>query len=91
MAVTNAFETSFNILKRTFEEKGKELPKVIKFVDKIPIVYLMFVVCAGLTVQLRFLYPAFINKYSYKLLSVLTNGKGDRVARNFIEILMGYK
>lgn len=91
MAVTNAVETSFNIITKKYEEKGQEPPKIITFIDKIPIVYMMFVVCAGLAVQLRILYPALVNKYSYKFLSIGTNGKGDWVARNFMDILMGYK
>lgn len=91
MAVTNAIESLFNVIKKEFEQNDQELPKIIKFVDKIPIVYLMFVVCAGLDLQLRIVYPGLINNMVSKILSVLTNGKGDRVTRNLIDILMGFK
>lgn len=85
MAVTNAVESIYGYIEKKCRDNF-----VIKILNKIPIVYLMFVSCGSLDVQLRILYPSLVNKYTHKILSTITNGKGDRVARNLILLFMGF-
>ncbi|CRK88907.1 CLUMA_CG002776, isoform A [Clunio marinus] len=91
MAMTNAVESIYHCIEQSFKSRGKELPLVMKLINKFPLVYFMFLFTAGLDIQLRILYPSLVNKYTHKILSVLTNGKGDELAKNVIKLMIGFE
>lgn len=91
LALTNAVESIYNCIENNFKEKHQDVPSIMKFINKVPVTYLMFVICAGLNIQLRILHPSSVNKYTHRILSVLTNGKGDRVAGNLVGVMMGFE
>lgn len=89
MAITNAVESIYGCIEKSFAERSQNLPAIMKYINKVPISYLMFLFCGGLGIQLRILYPSLVNKYMYRLLSTLSNGKGDKIVKSFVDIIMG--
>lgn len=88
MAMTNSVESIYDSIEKSFIEKKQDLPAAMKYLNKIPVSYLMFVSCAALLTQLRILYPSLVNKYTHRIFSTLTNRKGDSVASSFINLLI---
>jgi hypothetical protein len=91
MAITNSIESIYRLIAKSFSEKKRELPSVMKFIDKVPLTYLMFVYCLGMCMQLRVVHPYLVNKYTYRVFTSATNGRGDAVATRLVHAMMGFK
>lgn len=90
MAMTNAVESLYKAYSAKLKTKAQEIPKIMRCIDKVPFIYIMFVIGGALNLQLSFFYPSLVNKFVFKILSLATNGKGDRVVRRVVDALMGF-
>lgn len=90
MAVTNAVESIYKCINISYAKSSQDMPLIMKFLNKIPFFYLMFIACAPLNIQLRIFYPSLVSKLTHKILWTLTNGRGDKLANNFFGIMMGF-
>lgn len=91
MGITYAVESAYHCYAQKLKECKQDLPAIMKFINKLNVPFLLFIFSGGLDMQLRVLYPSLVNKYTHKILSILTNAKGDRIARNFFDVIMGFK
>lgn len=92
MAMTNFIESMFCELKSYTElNKNHRLSQVVSFIDKIPVVYILFVVGTSLSVQLRIFYPNLLNKYFHRVVKMITNQRAEYKIENFMKYMMGAK
>lgn len=89
MAITNAIEMLYRTYEKILVQKHQKLPKLMQIINKIPWLHILLVYSVGMNVQLRVLYPNLVNKFVHKFFTVASNGRGDEVALNLLEVLIG--
>lgn len=90
LAITTAVESIYKCYVKKTSETRKKLPKLVQFIEKVPVIPLAFIFSLGMNMQLRILYPSLINKFMFKISSSATNGYADRVASRLVGRLMGF-
>ena len=91
MAISNAVEALYKCYEKNLREKKQKLPAIMKIINKIPVLYFMFLIGASLDLQLRVTNPSLMNKFVLKAFNLITNGRGDRALKNLVDMLMGYE
>lgn len=81
----------FKSYEASFVENKKELPTILKFINKIPMTNLLFAFSVGMMFQLRILYPYYVNKFVIRMMNAGSYGKVDVIAENYASFMMGLK
>jgi hypothetical protein len=89
--ISNAIESLYKIVSKSFEDKGKEPPKIMKIIDRVPVLLIMLTFATSMLVQLRVFYPSLMNRIVAKTLTIGTNGRADALMKNLMDLLMGFK
>lgn len=76
---------------KKIDEKGAKLPKIIEVIAKLPVLHILFMIGASLNLQLRVVHPSIVNKIVSKTFTIGSNGRGDLILRNFVDIIFGFK
>lgn len=70
-------------------DNKKELPTLMKLINKIPMTNLLFSFGVGIMFQLRILYPYYVNKFVLRMMNAGSAGKVDIIAENYAAVMMG--
>jgi hypothetical protein len=91
MGITSAIESLYNCCVKSFQENKKELPAIMKVINKLPVIYFMFIIATSIDTQLRLVHPSLMNKFVLKLVTISTNGRGDEVGKRILDEILGFK
>lgn len=73
-----------------YKEKKKELPRLMKVIEKLSIYHVLMIFATPLLVQLRIFHPYYVNKIVSGFVSVGSNGKANFMIERMVGGVMGF-
>ncbi|XP_070509808.1 uncharacterized protein [Chironomus tepperi] len=91
LAISNAIATFYQALVNCYEKEKKEMPIILKGINKLPIYYLLIILSVPTLMHNRLFFPYNVNKTVSNFLRVGSNGKDRDVIYRGISTFFGYK
>lgn len=89
--LTSAIEMIYKGIQKDIAENQQDSPKIMKIINKIPILHLAIIFASGIMIQLRVLYPHLVNKFVHRLASIASAGRDQIVCESYASLMMGLK
>ncbi|XP_055586863.1 uncharacterized protein LOC129739436 [Uranotaenia lowii] len=76
---------------KVYMKSDLEKPRLVEWIDRLPMAHLVYCFALGMMYHLRVVYPYHTNRICHKVMNIGTTGRSEMLARGYAEIMLGLR